>query len=273
MTTRLLTWDDLDACGTLAATRNWGREEHKWRLLFELGEAWGIDAPDGDGLAATAVLVGYGHDTAVISMVLTAERYERQGFASRVMTRVLERAGGRVVSLHATEFGRPVYERLGFTTVGKVASRTGVFTGGAAGTTRAFAESDLPGILKLDADVFGTDRAELLRRMPVFHERVRVLERGGRVAGYGGAWRNDASVVIGPVVAQDLGQAQELIADLATGWDLPVRMDMDTRQEGLMSWAAERGVESGFLNSLMVRGGDIPGDRSRQFLPAMVALG
>jgi hypothetical protein len=42
---RRLTLDDLPACLDLAADREWPREEHKWRLLFAVGEVLGIVEP------------------------------------------------------------------------------------------------------------------------------------------------------------------------------------------------------------------------------------
>ncbi|WP_219507463.1 GNAT family N-acetyltransferase [Nonomuraea ceibae] len=268
MHVRRLTLDDLDACGRLAKDRGWLPERHKWTLLFEVGEVYGIDAPDGDGLASTTILTRYGDDHAVISMVLTASRYGRQGLARRLMEHVIAQAGDRIVSLHATENGRPLYERLGFRTVGHVAKRTGVFGGEHSGRTRPATEADLETILALDADAFGTDRSPLLRRMFIFGERVRIAE-----GGFGHCWRNDDNVVIGPVVAGDEETARALIGDLALDVGGEVRLDLDLAKEDLAGWAAEHGIGAPWQVSLMVRGGDLPGDRARQFLPFMQALG
>ncbi|MFG1943115.1 GNAT family N-acetyltransferase [Nonomuraea sp. NPDC048826] len=268
MLIRRLTLDDLDSCGRLAKDRGWLPERHKWTLLFEVGEVYGIDAPDGDGLAATNILTRYGDDHAVVSMVLTASRYGRRGMARTLMEHVLDQAGDRIVSLHATENGRPLYETLGFRTVGRVAKHAGVFRGERSGRTRVATEADLDGILTLDAEVFGTDRSALLRRMPVFGERVRVAE-----GGFGHCWRNDDNVVIGPVVARDEETARALIADLALDVGGEVRMDLDLAHASLVRWAGEHGVGAPWEVSLMARGGPPPGDRSRQFLPFMQALG
>ncbi|NRQ38078.1 GNAT family N-acetyltransferase [Nonomuraea sp. NN258] len=263
-----MTLDDLDDCGRLATDRGWGTERHKWRLLLEIGEGYGIDAPDGDGLAATNVLARYGDDHAVVSMVLTATRYARQGLARKLMEHALDQAGDRIVSLHATENGRPLYERLGFETVGRAAIVTGVFEGEPSGLTRPASESDLGAILALDAEVFGTDRSALLRRMFGFGELVLLAE-----GGYGHCWRNDTNVVIGPVVAQDEETARALIGDLALHVGGTVRLDPDLSKRGLVEWAAAHGIGGPWPVSLMVRGGALPGDRARQFLPFMQALG
>ncbi|MEW9549177.1 GNAT family N-acetyltransferase [Nonomuraea sp. NPDC050783] len=273
MTIRRLTLDDLDACLRLAADRGWPPERHKWRLLFELGEPYGIDAPDGDGLAATTVLTCYGAGHAVVSMVLTASRYERRGLAGRVMGHVLERAGDRAVSLYATEYGRPLYERLGFRVVGRAARHTGVFTGEPSGRTRPASPGDLEAILALDAELFGADRSAALRRMPAFGEQIRVAEGGSGLLGFGHCWRNDDNTVIGPVVARDDGTARALIGDLALAAGGEVRMDFDLSHGPMIAWAARHGVGDPWPVSRMVRNGGLPGDPARQYLPFMQALG
>lgn len=268
MELRRLTRTDLDDCTRLAADRGWLPERHKWGLLFEIGEVYGIDAPDGDGLAATNVLTRYGDDHAAISMVLTAARFERRGLGRRLMEHVLEQASGRTVSLYATDLGRPLYERLGFRVVGRAAKHTGVFKGEPSGRTRLATQADLDGILRLDAEAFGTDRSAALRRMFGFGERVRVAE-----GGFGHCWRNDDNTVIGPVVAGDEETARALIGDLALDAGGVVRMDFDLSKEPIIAWAGEHGIGEPWQVSMMVLDGDLPGDRARQWLPYMQALG
>ncbi|GGS71269.1 GNAT family N-acetyltransferase [Nonomuraea spiralis] len=268
MTLRRLTFDDLEDCSRLAEDRNWGAERHKWRLLFEVGEPYGIEAPDGDGLAATNVLTPYGDDHAVISMVLTASRYARRGLGRQLMNHVLERADGRAVSLYATEHGRPLYEEFGFRVAGMTATRTGVFHGEPSGRTRPATPADLEAILALDAEVFGTDRSPVLRRMSGFGEGVRIAD-----GGYAHRWDNDGTTAIGPVVARDERTARDLIGDLALDAGRKIRIDLDLDREDLTRWTEEHGLTRAFTCAHMVWHGDLPGDRSRQFLPFMLALG
>ncbi|TDE32792.1 GNAT family N-acetyltransferase [Nonomuraea mesophila] len=271
---RRLTIDDLDSCIHLAKDRGWPPEAHKWRLLFDIGEPYGIDAPDGDGLAACNVLTLYGDAHAVISMVLTASRYARRGLGRALMRHVLDRAGERTVFLHATEQGRPLYEELGFRTTGRVVKHTGVFAGEPSGLTRPATVADLDAILALDAEVFGMDRSAALRRMFSFGERVRVAPGGsGQCRGFGQCWRNDDTIVVGPVVADDESTARALIGDLALDPGGEVRMDFDLAHGSMIRWAGEHGMGEPWEVAFMVRGGDLPGDRSRQFLPFTQALG
>jgi Acetyltransferase (GNAT) domain len=159
--------------------------------------------------------------------------------------------------------------RARVTHVGELRPRSGH----AAPRSRPATVADLPGILELDGPVFGADRARLLRALPAFADRLRVTDGNGRIRGYAGAWRNDANTVIGPVVAETDAEARALIADVAAGVSGPDRLDLDELRPELGDWAAASGAEPAFETTIMVYGGDLPGDSSRLFLPVMQALG
>ncbi|MEV1290260.1 GNAT family N-acetyltransferase [Micromonospora sp. NPDC049679] len=273
---RTLDPGDLPPCLSLAADRDWPREEHKWRLLLDIGTGYGIEDDAGD-LVGSAIVTRYGHDVAVISMVLVASRCARQGIGRRLMTHALRHAGTASVQLHATTYGRPLYEKLGFRAVGATVTHLGVFRPAAGDPTvdvsRPALDTDLPAILATDAAAFGADRTQLITRLPAIARQLRVIERDGRITGYAGAWPSVDNVVIGPVIAADMGDAQALIAELATGVDGPVRLDLDARHEALSSWAALRGVAPATRVSAMAYGAPLRGQRERLYIPVMQALG
>jgi hypothetical protein len=102
-----------------------------------------------------------------------------------------------------------------------------------------------------------------------------VLERDGSLTGYGGAWRNIETVVIGPVIAADAAGATALIGELAARSNgARIRLDVDHRNAELRTWATAHGIPPAFDTSLMVHDGrELPGQRRRLFLPVMQALG
>jgi hypothetical protein len=190
------------------------------------------------------------------------------------MGHVLEQAGDTTVFLYATPMGRPLYEKVGFRAVGSVTTSVGRFTGPPSGGTRPAEPRDRDAILALDAVAVGVDRTDLLTRYFGLAEQLRVIERDGAVRGFAAAAANVENVVVGPLVAPDLDVARTLIADVASAIDAPVRLDLDQRHDGLLEWAAERGVTPANDTSLMVGGGrDLPGARERLILPVMQALG
>ena len=267
-----LTPDDLDACLALAQDRDWPPERHKWRLLLDIGTVLGVR--DGDGrVIATTILTRYGNDLAAISMVLVAKHHERQGIGGALMTQAIAEAGSATVVLNATEYGRPLYERLGFVTVGRTFTHIGHFTGGEEGISRPTDPADQAAIHRLDTEVNGADRKILIDRLPAFAAQVRAVERQGSISGYAGAWPNHGNTVIGPVIAGSPADAAGLIADLAAGVEGPIRLDLDDRHPELHGWAVDRGLELSTSTVVMALGGPLPGDRRRWFVPMMQALG
>ncbi|MFG2521107.1 GNAT family N-acetyltransferase [Streptomyces sp. NPDC048527] len=277
---RRLTPRDLAACADLSEDRGWPREEHKWGLLLSAGTGYGIDDPD-EGLVSACVVTDYGPPNrptlSAIGMVLVAERHARRGIGRRLMQYVVEQADTTPLTLHATPYGRPLYEGLDFKVTGRAEMVRGHFApGGPAPSvaTRAATAEDLPAILRLDAEVFGPDRTHVLTRLPAFADQLRVAEDGGGLIGFAAAWPNMDTHVIGPLIARDTETAKALVTSLAAGTDRPLRTDIDVRHEELLAWIKARGVESQAFNAVMTYGApDLPGDWTRRFAPLTVAAG
>lgn len=284
---RALTVDDLRHCADLSEDRGWPREDHKWGLLLAAGHGYGIDAPDGLGLATVCVVTHYGPpqadpELAAIGMVLVAERYARQGLGRRLMTYICDDVlKGVPITLHATPYGRPLYEELGFETTGRAEMLRGSFSPDATAPAldgirvRPAGGEDIPRILLLDAEVFGADRTHMVTRLPAFTDRLLVAEdQSGELIGYGAIWPNMETHVIGPLVAHDTDVARALVTALAAATDRPLRTDVDVRHEELLGWLKDRGLGSVAFNAVMTR--DIPalpGDWTRRWAPLTVAAG
>lgn len=286
---RRLTLGDLTACADLSEDRGWPREEHKWGLLLTAGAGYGIDAPDGKGLAAASVVTSYGPRDSytpgasggmaltAIGMVLVAERHARQGIGRRLMRHLVAEAGTTPLTLHATPNGRPLYEELGFAVTGRAEMVRGHFrpSGPPAGVpTRPATADDLPAILRLDAEVFGQDRTHVLTRLPAFADQIRIAEDRTGITGYAAAWPNMQTHVVGPLIARDTETAKALVASLAAGTDRPLRTDIDVRHEELLEWVKAHGLEPVAFNAVMTYGiPALPGDWTRRFAPLTVAAG
>ncbi|MCY0924739.1 GNAT family N-acetyltransferase [Streptomyces sp. H27-H1] len=287
LTIRALTVDDLRHCADLSEDRGWPREDHKWGLLLAAGHGYGIDAPDGRGLAAACVVTRYGAvqddpELAAIGMVLVAERYARQGLGRRLMTYICDDLlKGVPLTLHSTPYGRPLYEELGFDTTGRAEMLRGTFSPDATAPAqdtvrvRPAGAEDIVRILGLDAEVFGTDRTHLITRLPAFTDRLLVAEDpSGDLIGYGAIWPNMETHVIGPLVALDTGAARALVTALAAATDRPLRTDVDVRHEELLGWLKARGLDSVAFNTVMTRNiPGLPGDWTRRWAPLTVAAG
>jgi GNAT superfamily N-acetyltransferase len=276
---RRLSPADLAACVELAADRGWPPERNKWRLLFAVGEAYGIDDPAG-GLAAMVVLTRYGRQLAAVGTMVVASRFGRQGLGRRLMMHLLEQAGPAVVYLAANSrsYGRPLYQSMGFQSIDTVNRHAGPFTPGPhaalPGCLRSASMSDREPMAALDRKVFGADRRQVLTKLFGFAERVLVAEDGqGALAGFAAAWRNEADLVIGPLVAADLTVAKTLITAGAAEENGSVRVDIRRGHLELANWAAARGLVPCGSATLMVHGGDLPGERDKLFAPVSGATG
>ncbi|MGH3251345.1 MAG: GNAT family N-acetyltransferase [Trebonia sp.] len=287
---RRLGADDLNGCAALAVSRGWWPERDKWSLLLTACEAYGVDAPDGQGLAGTVVLTRWGSDRAAIGMMLTASRYGGRGLGRALMGHVLGAAGeDTAVSLFGTDSGRPLYEKLGFKPVRRSVAFRGQFragrqarnsekrearAGGAGpGSIRTATEADLPAILALDRAAYGADRELILTRLPGFAERIVVLEAGEGIVGYAAAWRTELYTMIGPLMAPDGAAARRLITELAAGSTTAVRLDLDPDRSELPGWARAHGLEPTERTVIMTRGDLTPrGMPERLFTPISVAM-
>ncbi|MFD5665598.1 GNAT family N-acetyltransferase [Streptomyces anthocyanicus] len=277
---RRLTLRDLTACADLSEDRGWPREEHKWGFLLTAGKGYGIDDPGG-GLVAACTVTEYGPQErpslAAIGMVLVAERHARQGVGRRLMRHIVSELGTLPLTLHATPFGRPLYEELGFKVTGGAEMVRGRFVPGGPEpktVTRAATAEDLAAVLRLDEEVFGADRTPIVTRLPAFADQLRVAEEGGRIIGYAAAWPNMDTHVVGPLIARDTETAKALIGSLAARTDRPLRTDIDVRHEELLAWVKERGLAGIAPNAVMTYGiTELPGDWTRRFAPLTVAAG
>ncbi|MEU3234232.1 GNAT family N-acetyltransferase [Streptomyces anthocyanicus] len=277
---RRLTLRDLTACADLSEDRGWPREEHKWGFLLTAGKGYGIDDPGG-GLVAACTVTEYGPQErpslAAIGMVLVAERHARQGVGRRLMRHIVSELETLPLTLHATPFGRPLYEELGFKVTGGAEMVRGRFVPGGTEpktVTRAATAEDLAAVLRLDEEVFGADRTPIVTRLPAFADQLRVAEEDGRIIGYAAAWPNMDTHVVGPLIARDTETAKALIGSLAARTDRPLRTDIDIRHEELLAWVKERGLAGIAPNAVMTYGiTELPGDWTRRFAPLTVAAG
>lgn len=257
---RTLTPADVPACLALAADRDWPPEEAKWRFLLRVGTGFGLF--DGPRLVATTIITRFGDEHAAVSMVLVASSHGRRGLGRRLVEHALEHAGTPVASLYATRFGKPLYERLGFRSVGVVGGHFGTLDVPAAGVSRPPADDDRAEVVKLDAAVFGADRSAMWERYFDFAREVRVSPDG-----FAASWRNTNRLMLGPIVAGSLAEAKALISDVADG---PSRVDAGDPE--LRAWLTEHGMPARFEVDLMVRG-EFSGARERLWAPLMQALG
>jgi GNAT superfamily N-acetyltransferase len=148
MTARPATLDDVAEVVRLAAvmyaSMGFDTSDHRWidlatnQFTSRLGDdlaVFVVDHPDRRGLVASAAATiatrlpapnNPAARAAYIQWVATDPHVRSRGYGRAVMTALLawcDDEGARVVELHATEAGEPLYRDLGFTDTGPVALR------------------------------------------------------------------------------------------------------------------------------------------------------
>ncbi len=269
----------LSECVALALDREWAADSHKWQLIFECGEVWGIRDADGE-LVGTATATRFGN-TVVIGMVLVARHAERQGLGQALMRHVMQRHSDAVHILNATSYGQPLYEKLGFTAIGTTYSHRGIFRPDAGADaslpqTRPAALAELPALTQLDAQIVGAERAPLMRALLTNFARTAVAidSAGGELAAFGACWSNQDNEQVGPLFGENDGQIEALIASLAAGVNGTFRVDLNDRDSAVREWATAHGLLETSSSTLMVHGASaLPGDRRRWYSALMQAIG
>jgi hypothetical protein len=185
---RRLGVEDVPECMKLVTDRGWSWTPAQWEMLLALGPGFG--AFDGTGLLGTTLVTPY-PEMQAISGVLVGSWAERRGIAGALMSNVLD-AGPSV--LYATAMGQPLYERLGFHSVGRASAYHGELGGAASGVTRPATPDDLPAVVALDRAASGFTREAFWRMCSVRRRRTRPTSRR-TVSPARGAWMRRWSTV------------------------------------------------------------------------------
>jgi GNAT superfamily N-acetyltransferase len=283
---RLMTAADIPAGLELCRAARWNQIETDWQRFLALhpaGARVAVDADDAVLGSVTTLRFDGGFDW--IAMVLVAPAQRRQGIASRLVDDAIALLGTRVPArLDATPAGELVYRKLGFVPEYALArleripasppepaeaaesARSAAFAESAerAGERRVDAsvrimeDADLSEVLSFDRDVFGADRAALLRLLRQEAPGYAVVaadRQGSRLDGYAFGRHGFSFDQLGPIIARDERTARRLIGHLlASHPRIPFLVDVPRRSTTWTSWLGDVGFreQRGFVR--LVRG-------------------
>lgn len=192
----------------------------------------------------TVCAYSYQGKLAWIGMMLVDRNYRRRGISKRLMREVIQRLGDKqTIKLDATPAGQKVYEQLGFVKEYSlfrwVRSKEAIsLIEREAEEVQRVAPEDFPEIISYDHQVFGTDRAKLLRhlfkRLP---NGAFLLKEGGEIVGYIFCRLGSKFLQLGPMIASTDIAAKALIArvlEAFEGHDLV--LDLGVHHANLYPW-------------------------------------
>ena len=200
-----MTIADLPLGLRLSAQAGWNQTESDWRRFLDL-EPKGCFVAERDAAPVGTTTTCVFGPVAWIAMVLVDVNARRKGVGSALLKHaldVLERQAVRTVRLDATAAGQRVYEKLGFVSEYALTRYAGrprymEMQGSVAEATAEMAAD----LVEFDRRMTGTPRAKMLARLfEESPESVRVLYRGGEVAGFVTMRCGANAIQIGPCMA------------------------------------------------------------------------
>jgi len=238
-----------------------------------LGRPWRAIDRDSGATIGVAVWWPMGPDYGRVGLVIVSPNFQGHGIGRAMMQKVMEDAGTRALTLLATEEGKPLYDKLGFKSVGLTQRHQGHYSHPPTIENAAHPASieDLSEIVALDARVTGFDRSAMITHM-FDSGRTNLLRLGDHITGYAIARPFGLGHVLGPLIAQNEDDAEALFA--ATAGPGILRIDRLVEAEKLGQFLEAKNLPGHEITHSMVRGAPpVGGGNGRIFTMASHAWG
>ena len=189
----------------------WPHKPNDIAALLKLGHPWrAIDQNTGQSVGV-AIWWPMGKHFGRIGLLIVSPDFQGRGIGRIIMEKVIADAEGRTLMLLATEQGKPLYDSLGFKSVGLTQRHQGSYlhpSTASYGVTQANL-GDLKEIIALDTRVTGLDRASMITQMfGVGNTMAR--KHKNKISGYAINRPFGAGNVIGPLIAETEDDAKTL---------------------------------------------------------------
>jgi len=222
-------------------------------------------------IVAAAGAIAYG-TFCWLGLVATHPDARGRGLATTISQHLVDWSRARgctTVALDASDPGRPVYERLGFQSIGStVELRTDPARHASDPGVRPLAAGELDELLALDRVGFGEDRSRVLRAVIDDRQNACLVVRdgAGALAGYLVS-RGD---IAGPGYAEDGATAAQLVRALDRGVSHRLLVPAESEYLDLL---LALGTEQRRLTHMRLGEQTLPGDRARLITQMTYAAG
>lgn len=256
---RPMTMADTEACFAMTQQLKWPHRREDWQQALALGE--GVVIEEQGTVLGSALIWRWGEKSATIGLVIVDQRLQGQGLGKQLMLTLLETVPGYNVRLHATEMGKGLYEKLGFTVTGQILQMQTASLETVPPVVlphglilRRAAAQDAALLAEYDQQAHGMWRPRLLEEIVNHHQTVLLEDATKNLRGFAALRRFGHGWAIGPVIAADFADAQMLVASLMQGLRGEfVRIDTDAALP-LATWLAGQGLKQVDNPTTMVRG-------------------
>lgn len=251
---------------------SWPHRLEDW--AFVAGISKGAVALDGTRVVATALATPFG-DVGMVNLIIVDTELRGQGLGRKIMQHAMDTISPKVWRLVATREGLPMYEKFGFRESGEILQHQGIVTGsGPMGDAVWATPGDLIAIRAMDHAASGMDRSTLYDALEI-QARFVVMRDGASINGFAALRDFGRGKVVGPVVAENLKDAQHLLSLIMADCEGQfLRIDTGL-QSGLADWVSQYGLIHAGGGIAMQRGSGagIPTGPHQIFALASQALG
>jgi GNAT superfamily N-acetyltransferase len=246
ITSRPMKIEDIPAGILLARANRWNQLPRDLEIFLRLSPDDCRVAVSKEKIVGSVTTIRYQQAFSWIGMLLVDPSCQRQGIGMQLLQEALHILRSEsTIKLDATPAGREVYLKMDFKdefSLSRVQStvRPGVLKTAKARPVR---EHDLRKISAFDQSIFGASRRPLLEWTHAGSPHLAFLaEEGAEVTGYCLGRKGFTFTQIGPVIANDLAIAEDLVsAALANCTGQPVILDIPHHHPQWQSWLTSIG--------------------------------
>lgn len=275
----LLGVGDANSIISLSRSVGWDYTLGEVQVFLSAGTCYG-HRRDSGRIVSCAGLFAYG-GLASIGAVIVHPELQGQGLGRALMQRILDGVECVPTMLVSTVEGAKLYASLGFQTVShihKLVSKLPIQWSNESIEDRrlsSLSETQLDDVIRLDEQVVGANRSELLRsRYPALQNGVVLRDDDGMLRGYAMTVCRNNLLIVGPVVASNHASALAMIRHQTKGWQGVVRVDVPSAQVDLVNSLIALGMQEEERPPIMLRNAHtLPGDRNHLYAIAAQAFG
>jgi ribosomal protein S18 acetylase RimI-like enzyme len=249
---RLVEFDRNDIPGIidLSTLVNWDYDKYEIGTVMSSGKIFGHKNSEGK-IVSSAAIIPYDNNLASIGMVIVNKDFRGLGLGKEATQQCLDFVSSDTsIMLIATEEGKPLYEKMGFSIVDSVHkylcdTYTAVKPLKNNGVSiDEFNERDFTEILNIDKAAFGDKRSNFLHnRINQSKQCLVVKDNKGNIIGYGISILGPINLLLGPIVAPDFQTAVLLLDRLAFRHQGKLRIDVPSGNEDFMLFLEQSGFK------------------------------
>ncbi|KAA0547223.1 GNAT family N-acetyltransferase [Bacillus sp. BGMRC 2118] len=249
---RLVEFDKHDIPGIvdLSTSVNWDYDEYEIGTVMASGKIFGHKNKEGK-IVSSAAVIPYDHNLASIGMVIVHRDFRGFGLGREAAQKCIDYVPiDSSILLIATEEGKPLYKKMGFSEVdsvhkylcdtyidGQPLHHDGVFI-------ENFNERDFDDIVKLDQAAFGDKRSNFLKhRINQSNQCLVARDKNGNIIGYGLSIVGPINTILGPIVSPDVHTTKLILDRLASKHQGKLRIDVPSGQEDFMQFLKQSGFK------------------------------